>query len=186
VEFSVFLSVNIDFTESFTDITNLSLHRRIYLMKISIKIALLADLLFLLAAVGLSCSKADPMADIDSRKPIKLTAEQRNYFLSEMREMMFSLNGSLAGIYSGQKGIAVESARRSGSSNINNIGDVPGDLNERLPLEFKNFRAATHVNFDELAEMLENKKDNREIMGKLTSLTGNCASCHAMYRIVNK
>jgi hypothetical protein len=145
------------------------------------------SLLSVLLIIGTaSCKKKDSMAEFDSRKPIELTPEQRSYFLSEMREMMFSMNGTLAGLYSGQSVIATESARKSGASFVTNIGDMPKDLNERLPAEFKNFRAATHMNFDELADLIEKKKDNKEILGKLTNLTGNCASCHAMYRIVSK
>ncbi len=139
------------------------------------------------AIIAVSCAQEkDSMAKYDDRKVIELTPEQRSYFLSEMREMMFSLNGTLAGIGSEQRDVAVESARKSGAAYVQNIGDVPADLNDRLPAEFRNFRAATHKNFDELAELLESGKTEKELIGKLTDMTGNCAVCHAMYRIVEK
>ncbi len=135
--------------------------------------------IFLLALVlnlipSLSPAETSP----DNRVSLQLNAEEKNALLSEMRQMLASIQGVISGIGSEDRSLIAESALLSGRK----MGRAtPKSMKKKLPVAFKKMGRPTHMMFEELAVRAET-----DDMNTLTSFTGTlmqqCLACHAAFK----
>lgn len=148
------------------------------------KTKILLSIFLTMALVPFACQAPSSGGDTsDNRRALELNPEQRAYFLQEMREFLFSINGVLAGVSTGDTATAIEAAKKSGGQFEKNIGAMPLELLKSLPEKFNTLRAGTHADFDRLAEVIKGN-DSRAVMGALANITGKCSVCHTTYRVV--
>jgi hypothetical protein len=114
----------------------------------------------------------------DSRVSLGLTAEEKNEFLSEMRQMLASIQGIIAGIANDDREMIIKSARYSGNRMAR---ATPDSVRSKLPQSFKEIGGPTHMMFEEL--VIRAETDDAE---DLTAFTGEimqqCLACHALFK----
>jgi hypothetical protein len=134
-------------------------------------------LLFLLG-VFLAVS-ADSNSKVDGRINLNFTGSEKSSFLSEMREMLASIQGIVTGIGTEDRELITRSARYSGNRMARN---TPESVRQKLPQAFKELGGPTHLMFEELVIRAET-----DDMGTLAEFTGQlmrqCLSCHAMFKV---
>lgn len=139
------------------------------------KSRLLALVLLTFAALPMA-SAAEP--DDDLRHRLGMTPAERVEFLSEMRQMLTSIQGIIAGIGTEDRERIAAAARYSGNRMAR---ATPDSLRQRLPREFQEIGGPTHMLFEEIAIRAET-----DDMADLAVLTGQtmqqCLACHAMFR----
>jgi hypothetical protein len=123
-------------------------------------------------------SAAEENVNPDSRKSLDLTLEEKAQFLSEMRQMLSSIQGIISGIAEEDPDKIIESAKYSGNRMAR---ATPVSIKNKTPQEFKDIGGPTHMMFEELVIRAET-----DDMQTLTELTGRilqqCIGCHAIYR----
>lgn len=116
--------------------------------------------------------------DGDRRHRLGMTPEERVEFLAEMRQMLTSIQGIIAGIGSEDRERIAEAARYSGNRMAR---ATPASLRQRLPQAFQEIGGPTHMLFEEIAI-----RADTDDMADLATLTGEtmqqCLACHAMFR----
>ena len=114
----------------------------------------------------------------DQRINLRLTATEKVEFLSEMRQMLNSIQGIISGIASNNPEQIIKAARYSGNRMAR---ATPESVKQKTPLSFKQIGGPTHMMFEELVIRAET-----DDMGTLTEFTGElmkqCVSCHAMFK----
>lgn len=133
--------------------------------------------LFLLLA-GFPIGAVGGENDTDSRLSLQLTPSEESQFLSEMRQMLASIQGILAGIGSEDRELIARSARTSGNRMAR---ATPDTVRQKLPEAFKELGGPTHLMFEELAIRAET-----DDMSSLAEFTGQlmhqCLNCHASFK----
>lgn len=136
-------------------------------------------ILFLLLCLFTSVVSAENDSEIDSRINLNFTESEKNEFLSEMRQMLASIQGIVSGIGREDRELIVRSARYSGNRMARN---TPESIRQKLPQSFKEIGGPTHLMFEELVIRAET-----DDMDTLTEFTGElmrqCLACHAMFKI---
>ncbi len=132
-------------------------------------------LTFLLhATVGAGTSESEP----DSRISLGLTAQEKVQFLSEMRQMLVSVQGVVSGIAEENPQKIITAAKYSGNRMAR---QTPASVKRKTPAAFKELGGPVHMMFEELAIRAET-----DDMQTLTEFTGQliqqCTACHAMFR----
>ena len=122
----------------------------------------------------------EPPGAVDTRERILLPAPARNMVLAEMRQMLVSMEGVLAGLAREDMAAAADAARASGMAAA---VDVAPDIAVLLPDAFIQLGTATHQGYDELAETLEAGASQQEVLAAFAELTRNCVACHETWRI---
>lgn len=121
---------------------------------------------------------ADPNRAADSRTRLGMTEAERIEFLAEMRQMLTSVQGIIAGIGAEDRERIIEAARYSGNRMAR---ATPASVRAKLPAEFKEIGGPTHMLFEEVVIRAET-----DDMASLAELTGrtmqNCLACHARFR----
>ncbi len=114
----------------------------------------------------------------DKRTSLGLTAEEKAEFLSEMRQMLVSIQGILIGIANDDQEMIVNAARYSG----NRMGRAtPQSVRDKLPQGFKEIGGPTHLMFEEL--IIRTDTDEAEDLIAFTGkLMNQCTTCHALYK----
>lgn len=125
-------------------------------------------------------AQQQPPAAVDDRERILVPAPARNMVLTEMRQMLTSMEGVLSGLAAGDMAAAATAARASGMAVA---VDVEPEVRALLPDAFVQLGMATHQGFDALAVTLEQAADTRAMLAELAALTQNCVACHAAYRL---
>ena len=115
----------------------------------------------------------------DGRTAIQLTKSERDLVLSEMRVFLQSVQQITSGITDDDMEQITKGARQSGR---NAQAAMPGSLVGKLPLTFKKLGFDTHAKFDELALDAEQLGDGEHALTQLSTLLGNCVSCHSAFR----
>jgi hypothetical protein len=135
--------------------------------------------LFLLIVATTPAWTADgPPAGSDSRIDLGLTAEERADFLAEMRVMLASIQGILAGIGEGDRERIAEAARQSGNRMAR---ATPETVRAKLPQAFRDLGGPTHMLFEELAVRAET--DDMDSLAAATAvIMSQCLACHATFR----
>ena len=114
----------------------------------------------------------------DARTSLNLTPAEKAEFLSEMRQMLASIQGIITGIAEENRELIIESARYSGNRMAR---ETPESVKQKTPPVFKEIGGKTHMMFEELAIRAE--ADDVEW---LTSFTGDlmkqCLACHEIFR----
>ncbi|MEJ2212564.1 MAG: hypothetical protein P8Y20_00490 [Gammaproteobacteria bacterium] len=137
--------------------------------------------LFMALVIGLSCSiciAAEPENHADSRTSLKLTPSEKAEFLGEMRQMLASIQGVIAGIAEEDRELIIKSARYSGNRMAR---ETPESIKKKTSPAFKDIGGKTHMMFEELAIRAET-----DDMDWLTSFTGDlmkqCLACHEIFK----
>jgi len=116
----------------------------------------------------------------DGRTAILLNEEEKDLVLTEMRTMLGSVQGIVAGLSEEQPEKVRESARTSGMAIA---GAVPPSLMAKLPLEFKSLGMGVHRGFDTISAAVEQEETADMILTRLGDQLNNCVACHSMYRL---
>lgn len=125
----------------------------------------------------LSQAAAEDMT-ADKRISLGLSAAEKADFLSEMRQMLASIQGILTGIGEENPDLIAESARYSGNRMAR---ATPDSVRRKLPQSFKEIGGPTHMMFEELAIRAET--DDMDMLATFTGeLMQQCISCHAMFK----
>ncbi len=115
----------------------------------------------------------------DNRINLHLTEIERADFLSEMRQMLTSIQGIISGIAEEDIEKIIKSARYSGNRMAR---ATPTSIKEKTPQAFKEIGGPTHMMFEEMVIRAET-----DDMQTLTELTGQimqqCLSCHAIFKV---
>lgn len=128
----------------------------------------------LLAAPG--CRTPEPSTD--ARTAVVLPPEARDAVLSEMRTMLGSLNGILVAATTSDTAAMRRAAATSGLAMA-----ADPTLEKLLPEPFLRLGTSTHMQFDSLASAIGAGAPRDTAIARLARLTGNCVSCHALYRL---
>ncbi|TAM43481.1 MAG: hypothetical protein EPN55_13555 [Gammaproteobacteria bacterium] len=128
--------------------------------------------------IDMSVAWADDATHQDKRLDLGLTAAERNEFLSEMRQMLASVQGIVAGISTEDRQKIAKSARYSGNRMAR---ATPVSVRRKLPPSFRDIGGDTHMMFEEIAVRAE--ADDMDMLAALTGrLMQQCLTCHAMFR----
>jgi hypothetical protein len=136
--------------------------------------------LFLLSVVATPAWTADGTpARLDTRIDLGLTAEERADFLAEMRVMLASIQGILAGIGADDRERIAEAARQSGNRMAR---ATPETVRAKLPQAFRDLGGPTHMMFEELAIRAETD-DMDSLASAAAVIMNQCLACHATFRV---
>lgn len=116
----------------------------------------------------------------DGRSEIKMTPENREYVMAEMRGFLESVQKINEGIAKNDPKIIEKVGHESGSCKVDG---VPKGLVKSLPLGFKKMGFETHELFDVMAKMAQENYDRQQTQEKLNQLLNNCVACHKTYKI---
>jgi len=134
-----------------------------------------ALLLALAMLINVPLSQADAA---DPRQSLGLTDAERIEFLAEMRQMLVSIQGIVAGIGKEDREAIAAAARLSGNRMAR---ATPASVRAKLPQSFKEIGGPAHLLFEEIAIRAET-----DDMTDLAILTGRtleqCLVCHARFR----
>lgn len=119
----------------------------------------------------------------DGRLAVKLSKDERNALLVEMRTWLISSQAVLAA--AANKDFA-EVARVATVSGMAAEADTPGSLFAKIPLEMKKLGFDTRGKFDEIAADAEKLKDSEHTVKQLSIAMNNCIACHATYTFVRE
>lgn len=126
----------------------------------------------------LSCRARQPQGT-DPRTAVALPIEAQDAVLAEMRTMLGSLNGILGAATRSDSGGMRQAAAASGL-----VMAADPALEKYLPEQFLLLGTSTHVQFDSLAAAIGSGAPRDTAIARLARITGNCVSCHALYRLV--
>ncbi|MGV6858876.1 MAG: hypothetical protein ACWA5X_07875 [bacterium] len=142
------------------------------------RLSVLVLVVMAMTGAGLAVSAEAPGAR-DERISLGLSESEKAEFLGEMRNMLASIQGVIAGIGSGDREQIIKSARYSGNRMAR---ATPESVKKKTPKAFKELGGPTHMMFEELVIRAET-----DDMETLTSFTGEimqqCLACHAMFKV---
>lgn len=116
----------------------------------------------------------------DGRTAIILNQEEKDLVLTEMRTMLGSVQGVVAGLSEENLNRVRESAKASGMAIA---GAVPPSLMAKLPFEFKQMGMGVHRGFDEISVAVEQQETPDMILMRLGEQVSSCVACHATYQL---
>lgn len=116
----------------------------------------------------------------DAREPLYLGAHERDLVLAEMRQMLESTEGVVAGLAGNDLQAIQQAAARSGRRAP---GTVDQELHGRLPENFLHLGMAAHGGFDDIARMAGDGADRDAMTARLGGILHECTTCHATYRV---
>ncbi|THF47956.1 hypothetical protein E6C50_16110 [Flavobacterium supellecticarium] len=116
----------------------------------------------------------------DNRIVIKMTNQNREYIMTEMRSFLENVQIIQKAIISNDLDEITLAATASGACKKQ---DIPVGLLRTLPLEFKKLGMNTHDLFDQIACSTKENYNKEEIQEKLIQILNNCVSCHKVYKI---
>lgn len=119
----------------------------------------------------------------EGRYEIKMTKENREFVMAEMRGFLESVQKINEGIAKNDPEIIAKVGQQSGTCKMD---AVPQGLVKSLPFEFKQMGFQTHELFDVMAKMAKKKYDRQLTQEKLNQLLNNCVACHKTYKITTK
>jgi hypothetical protein len=124
-------------------------------------------------------SAADDGGGADARVDLNLTPSEKAEFLSEMRQMLASIQGIMTGIGTEDRELIVRSARYSGNRMAR---ATPESVRQKLPQSFKKLGGPTHMMFEEL--VIRAETDDMDTLAEFTGrLMQQCLACHAKFRV---
>ena len=132
---------------------------------------------FVLMGAGIPINAGDHDVK-DKRISLGFSEPEKAEFLSEMRQMLASIQGVIAAIGEEDRQLIITSARYSGNRMAR---ETPESIKKKTPQSFKDIGGPTHMMFEELVIRAET-----DDMDTLTSFTGElmkqCLACHAMFK----
>lgn len=125
--------------------------------------------------IGTPAGEADAL---DPRRSLHFTDTERAELLSEMRQMLASIQGIVTGIGNEDREAIASAARLSGNRMAR---ATPESVRAKLPQAFKEIGGPAHLLFEVIAIRAET-----DDMADLAILTGRtleqCLACHAQFR----
>ena len=132
--------------------------------------------IFLMVASAVSAADG---GGADARVDLNLTPSEKAEFLSEMRQMLTSIQGIMTGIGTDDRELIVRSARYSGNRMAR---ATPDSVRQKLPESFKKLGGPTHMMFEEL--VIRAETDDMDTLAEFTGrLMQQCLACHAKFRV---
>lgn len=126
-----------------------------------------------------SADRAVSKSSPDPRQNLQLTPSERAEFLSEMRNMLFSVQQILEGIGTSDRDKITNAAKLSGNRMAR---ATPAAVRSKMPESFRDLGGATHMMFEELA--IRADSDEMDMLASdAGKLLGKCLACHAKFRV---
>ena len=119
-------------------------------------------------------------AEQDTRQTINLTEDERNLVLAEMRTFLDTVRMVTVALAQNDYAAINLSAKKVG---MTAAGQVPPELSNKLPAQFKQLAMRVHQSFDLIALDAEALEDKQQTLEQLGALMGNCVSCHAIFKL---
>ncbi len=119
----------------------------------------------------------------DNRTAVLLSPSERDLVLSEMRQLLKTVNGVIVGMSENDQAKMILSAEQSG---MKMAADVNPALMAKLPMEFKKLGMSVHGDFDQLALDLKKGMSQQETLKRMGAITNKCLACHQTYRFPNQ
>jgi hypothetical protein len=116
----------------------------------------------------------------DGRQAIALSPHERDMVLTEMRGILRSVQGVLAGLATHDMQQIAAAAKASGMASA---ADATPSLLAKLPLAFKDLGFSVHRGFDELSDTAQKGGTADQVLARLNTLLQSCVACHAAYRL---
>lgn len=116
----------------------------------------------------------------DAREAIVLSRAERDLVLAEMRLMLESTEGVVAGLAANDMQRVEQAAARAAPSAP---GTVDQELHASLPEAFLHSGAAAHGGFEDIARLARQAAGTEAVMTRLGETLHQCTSCHAAYRV---
>jgi hypothetical protein len=116
----------------------------------------------------------------DGRTAVLLASDERNLVLTEMRNMLETVQVVVDGVNAGDMARVAQAARASG---VAAAADVNPALMAKLPLEFKRLGLSVHKRFDQIATAADSGASREQLLASLSTQLSACVACHADYRL---
>ncbi len=118
-------------------------------------------------------------AEEDKRQSLGLNSSEQAAFLTEMRQMLASIQGIISGIGAEDRELIIKSARVSGNKMAR---ATPDSIKQKTPTSFKEIGGPTHMMFEEL--VIRAEVDDMDMLASFTGeLMQQCLACHALFKI---
>jgi len=115
----------------------------------------------------------------DKRISLGFSAVEKSEFLSEMREMLASIQGIITGIGVGDRPLIIKSARYSGNRMAR---ATSASIKKKTPQAFKDIGGATHLMFEEL--VIRASTDDMDMLSSFTGkILQQCLACHSTFKV---
>lgn len=144
--------------------------------------ALVVVLSIVVALLGYKFTVGEVQPSEDGRLAIKLSKDERNALLLEMRTWLQNSQAILAAASSQDFATVSKTATASG---MGAEAATPGSLFRKIPVEMKALGFDTRKKFDAIAADAEKLKDSQHTVTQLSVAMNNCIACHATYRFVD-
>lgn len=137
-----------------------------------------------IGVLGFMFVKGKTVKSDDGRTGIVLQENERDFVLTEMRDLLASINGIITSLAKDDYPAAAQWARKVGLKGHNTIEAKNPTIMAKLPIGFKQMGMSLHKDFDEVADMIDKKMSQKEIMGRMGETTSKCISCHSTFKLV--
>lgn len=115
----------------------------------------------------------------DGRTAIVLAASEKDFVMSEMRQLLATTQTILDGTLRDDRASIVGAARPVG---MGASAHAPPTILAKLPLEFKKLAMSMHHDMDGLADAAEAGKPMPELQRMLSDVMLKCVQCHATWQ----
>ena len=129
-----------------------------------------------LLSVGLGVQAGE---SIDGRISLNLTEAEKAEFLTEMQQMLGSIQGVIQGIADDDTDKIIKAAQASGNQMA--IA-TPDSVRAKLDDQFRSIGGPTHMMFEELVIRAETDPAD-ELLRFTANIMNNCMACHAKYKV---
>jgi hypothetical protein len=131
---------------------------------------------------ALLCCRVGIAADApaDDRTVVPLSSEHRAIVLHEMRQLLTGVQRITAALAQQDMDAVIAAASSLG---IVMSHQIPPDLKQALPLEFRQQGLAVHRAFDQIALDAASMQDSRHVLQQFSETLSQCVACHAVYQI---
>ena len=142
--------------------------------------AIIALLLLALAAIAYQLVSGSVAPSEDKRIALRLTKDERNLVLAEMRQFLITTQAVSEAITHNDLKRAAQLASKAG---MQAEKDTPSALLIKIPLAMKTMGFDTRQKFDQLAMDALQLKNAMHSRKQLDTLMHNCNACHASFKI---
>lgn len=148
--------------------------------KTLIPILLIFSVIINIVVIYVFVLKGKTYKDNSGRIAVKMTKNNRDFVLKEMREFLESVQQINDGIINKDPKKIISAGKNSGGSVIEH---APKGLLASLPVSFKKLGFATHDIFDEIKDSAMVNFNPKVTHKQLQKLLNNCVACHKSYKI---
>lgn len=120
----------------------------------------------------------------DGRTVVRLAAAERDFVLTEMRQLLQAVHGIVTGVsqLDQDQGRSQAAAAARSAGMVMAVDDNP-TLMLKLPLPMKQLGMSVHRDFDELAGTITDGATSQDILQRLSNITTRCLACHETYQL---